>query len=279
MIPPIANKFVAGESIEEAINHAVEVNDRGLRTILNLLGEHYDQPERASEDKDEYLRLIELVSESVPHPCVSVKPTQLGLGIDDEVFRGNLLDILEIAAENEVFTWLDMEDHTTTEATIEAFEDFAPRFPDCVGVCLQANLRRTEDDLDRIANLPGKIRLVKGAYNEPKEISYREQSKVNRKYKQYIEFALEHLTGGVAVATHDPEIIEHAIECQRRYDTDFEFQMLMGVRVNEQVRLANQGFTVWQYAPFGNEWARYFYRRIRERKGNLWFALRAIFSN
>ncbi len=276
MIPPIANRFVAGENLEAAIDHAAGINDDGIGAIINLLGEHYDRTEPTREDRDAYLALLEAVADRDLVAVPSVKPSQLGLRIDEELFRDNLRPIVRAADGTDGFIWLDMEDHTTTDATIDAFETFATAYGGSIGLCLQSNLRRTRDDLERLADTPGKIRLVKGAYDEPAPIAYTTRQRVNEAYRRDIDFAFREFDGGIAVATHDPSMVDHAIEAHETHGTDFEFQMLMGVRRDEQHRLAAEGYDVWQYVPYGSKWASYFWRRIRERKENLLFALRAV---
>ncbi len=145
---------------------------------------------------------------------------------------------------------------------------------------MQANLKRTREDLARLAELPGKVRLVKGAYDEPAEIAYREKRRVDEAYREDLAFMFEAFDDGVAVGSHDPAMIEHAQELHAEFGTPYEVQMLMGVRESAQFDLAtNEDVTVYQYVPYGDKWFSYFYRRIRERKSNALFALRAILGN
>ena len=273
MIPPIANNFVAGESPAEALAHVASINDDGVSGILNLLGEHYD--DRADADADAYVELIEAIDAEGLDCCVSVKPSQIGLDLGDDVFRENVARIAAAGAERDVFVWIDMEDHETTDVTLDAYEDLAREHGGNVGVCVQANLKRTPDDLERLADVPGKVRLVKGAYDEPKAIAYRDKARVDEAYRDCLAYMFEHFDGGIAVGSHDPEMIAHAKRLHEEHGTDFEVQMLMGVRDDEQVDLAEE-YEVWQYIPYGDKWFSYFYRRVRERKENLLFALRAV---
>lgn len=277
MIPPIANRFVAGETTAAALESAKTRNQEGLGVILNLLGEHYDDPAAVGSDRDTYIQLVRRIDEMELDACISVKPTQLGLDIGEETFRARLEEILNEAAERQVFVWLDMEDHETTDATITAYEDFVEPYDGQLGLCLQANLKRTPDDLERLAGYPGKLRLVKGAYKEPKDISYRSSSRVDEAYRNLIDQAFEQCDDGVAIASHDDEMLEFAIERARETDVSYEIQMLMGVREDLQ-RALTEEHTVYQYIPYGNRWLSYFYRRMMERKENLLFGLRAIFG-
>ena len=276
MIPPIADRFVAGESAETALEHVGDLNRRGVKGIVNLLGEHYHEPEPAAEDRDVYLELVRQIDQQGVDACVSVKPSQMGIDVSEETFRENLSDIVSIASSRDVFVWVDMEDHTTTDVTLDAYEALVTEYDGGVGVCLQSNLKRTSDDLERVADLPGKIRIVKGAYDEPAELSYKKKDRVNEVYRSDIEYMFEHFEDGIAIGSHDPAMIEYAIDLHEEYGTPMEFQMLMGVRTDEQERLAREGYEVWQYAPFGSKWFSYFYRRARERKENLLFAARAV---
>ena len=275
MIPPIASRFVAGETPAEALSHVRDANDRGLKVILNLLGEHYAERGPADEDADAYCRLIEDIDREGLEACVSVKPSQLGLDVGVDVFRENLARVVENGTEHERFVWMDMEDRTATDATIDAFETFARQTDGGVGVCLQANLKRTAADVERLADVPGKIRLVKGAYNEPSEVAFRRIERVNRAFEERLEELFRRYVGTVAVGSHDPAMIDRARELHDEYGTPFEIQMLMGVREDAQVALAEE-CEVWQYVPYGDRWLSYFTRRVTERKENVLFALRAI---
>ncbi|WP_265108329.1 proline dehydrogenase family protein [Halosolutus halophilus] len=275
MIPPIANRFVAGESPAEALDHVRQLNERDRKAIVNLLGEHYDDRESVRADAAEYRSLAADIAAADLDACISIKPSQLGLDIGEDVFREELTEIVDTAAEEGVFVWIDMEDHTTTDATLDAFEDLAWKREGGVGVCVQANLKRTREDVKRLADVPGKVRFVKGAYDEPAALAYKDKATVNREYEALLEYAFEHFDDGIAVGSHDPAMIDRAIELHEEHGTDFEIQMLMGIREDAQDTLA-EDYEVWQYAPYGDRWKSYFYRRAMERKENLWFAVRAI---
>ncbi|ELZ03044.1 proline dehydrogenase family protein [Natrialba asiatica] len=289
MIPPIARRFVAGESPAEALDHVRRANRRNVKVIVNLLGEHYDDRDTVRNDAAEYRSLVADIAASDLDACISVKPSQLGLDLGEDVFREELETIVGTAADRGIFVWIDMEDHTTTDATLDAHEEFARKYSDGersasdlgsggtggVGVCVQANLKRTREDVKRLAGVPGKVRFVKGAYDEPADIAYTDSDRVNTEYEALLEFAFEHFDGGIAVGSHDPAMIERAIDLHEEYGTDFEFQMLRGVREDAQYELARE-YDMWQYAPYGSRWKSYFYRRVMERKENLWFALRAV---
>jgi proline dehydrogenase len=275
MIPPVANDFVAGETAAAAIEHARELEGRRIGTILNLLGEHYEDPADAAADTAVYANVVERLSAVDADACVSVKPSQIGLSVSEELFRENLASVVDVADEHGTFVWVDMEDHTTTDATLDAYEHHARGTDGNVGVCVQSNLKRTRGDLERLADLPGKVRLVKGAYDPPREIAYQGKDRVDRAYREDLEFMFDAFEGGIAVGSHDPSMIERARELHDAYGTGFEIQMLMGVREDAQTELARE-YPVYQYVPYGTKWFSYFYRRIRERRRNALFAVRAI---
>ncbi|EJN58021.1 proline dehydrogenase family protein [Halogranum rubrum] len=278
MIPPIASRFVAAETATESLDHVAKLNRDGIGGILNLLGEHYETQAAAEEDVSAYLDLIEQIGTTELKACISVKPSQIGLDAGDDVFTANLGRIIDHADEHDVFVWVDMEDRTTTDVTLDAYTKFATQYDGDVGLCVQANLKRTAEDLPRLADVPGKVRLVKGAYDEPSAVAYKQKAHVNQAYKQYLEYMFEHFDGGIAVGSHDPEMIEYAKDLHEVHGTDFEIQMLMGVREDAQRELAQAGYEVNQYIPYGDKWMSYFYRRIRERKENLVFAARAVLT-
>ncbi|WP_458186509.1 proline dehydrogenase family protein [Haladaptatus sp. NG-WS-4] len=273
MIPPIASNFVAGETPAEALEHAKELNQGNVSAIINLLGEHYDERQPADEDAETYVRLLEDIDRSDLSACVSVKPSQVGLDVGTHVFRENMERITDAA--DDTFVWIDMEDHTTTDATLDVYERLAREHEGGVGVCVQANLKRTKDDLERLSDVPGKVRLVKGAYDEPPAVAYKQKERVNAIYREYLAYMFQEFDGGVAVGSHDPAMIQYAKDLHEEYGTDFEIQMLMGVREDAQYELARD-YEVWQYVPYGDKWLSYFYRRVMERKENLLFAARAV---
>ena len=272
MIPPIASRFVAGETAAGAFEQARRLNERNVGAIVNRMGEHYGERGPADEDASAYQRLVEDIGASPLRACISVKPSQLGLAVGEAVFRENLDRVVTHAREHNVFVWVDMEDHTTTDATLDAFSALTAGD---MGVCLQANLKRTPDDLDRLADLPGKVRLVKGAYDEPTDVAHQRRERVNRAYRDLLVQAFRTFDDGVAVGSHDPAILEYAERLHEKYGTGFEIQMLMGVREETQFDLAEE-HEVWQYVPYGRRWYSYFSRRVVERRENLAFALRAV---
>jgi len=276
MIPPVARRFLAGETAAGALDHAARLDERGVGAILNLLGEHYTDRGDARADCRAYCRLVEDLARTDLRACLSVKPTQLGLDISESCFREHLDHVVTHAADRDVFVWLDMEDHTTTDATLDAFETQA-REHGSVGVCVQANRRRTGDDLDRLAGVPGKVRLVKGAYDPPADLAYQSRKRVDEAIADNLRQMFRAFEGGVALGSHDPDLVALAADLHARYGTPYEIQMLMGVRTGAQYDLANH-HDLWQYAPYGRRWLSYFYRRLTESSESALFALRALLS-
>jgi len=276
MLPPLARRFVAGESAAVALEHARQLDEDGVGTILNLLGEHYDERAPADEDAATYCQLLTDIATTNLRVVLSVKPTQLGLDVGERVFRENLAAVVERAHETGSFVWIDMEDHTTTDATLDAFEHHAREHGN-VGVCVQANLRRTREDLERLAPLPGKVRLVKGAYDPPTSIALQGDEAVDEAYRDHLAYMFEQFDGGIAVGSHDPAMLTEAATLHDENGTDYEIQMLMGVREAAQRDLARQR-DVWQYVPYGSRWLSYFYRRVSENVGNAKFVVRALLS-
>ncbi len=276
MILPIARRFVAGETIPEALEHTRTYNEDDVAIILNLLGEHYDNAAEAREDTDTYLTLIDDIADSGLDACISVKPSQIGLDVSADLFEEHYREIVAHAHERDAFVWCDMEDVDTTDDTLDVFEAVAEEYPWSVGQCIQSNLKRTHDDLERLVDVPGKIRIVKGAYDEPPSVAYTDKADVNEAYREDIEFLFENREQGVAIGSHDPEMIALAGRLADEHGTDYEIQMLTGVREDAQRDLAKQGVRVVQYAPYGKKWLSYFYRRVRERKENVLFAARAV---
>ncbi|MFB6157714.1 MAG: proline dehydrogenase family protein [Haloferacaceae archaeon] len=279
MLPPVADRFVAGETAATAIDHARALGEDGVGAVLNRLGEHHDDRAAAGADTVAYLDLLRDLEGSGLDAGISVKPSQLGLDVGEGVFREKYRRVVEAAAVRDRVVWCDMEDASTTDATLDAFEVMATAHPGTCGVCVQANLRRTREDVARLAGLPGKVRLVKGAYDEPASVAYTERAEVDESFRELLALLVADHDGGIAAGTHDPAMIEHARDLAEGADADVEFQMLMGVREDAQRALAARGYDVTQYVPYGPEWFPYLYRRVRERRENLGFALRAVLGS
>ena len=279
----IASRFVAGEKIEDAVGAVRRLNDHGMSASIDFLGEDVRTREAAIATRSEYLRLLDALGAAGVRSNVSVKLTALGLLVDRGLSIENLHDIVAYAADTQArrlldpFVRIDMEGSALTEATLQVFEQVFPASRN-VGVVLQAYLRRTPEDVERMIALQARVRLCKGAYKEPPEIALTEMPTIRRAFMRNAEALLER-GNYPAIATHD-EGIQNAVKLFARERSigkeRFEFQLLFGVRPDLQEGLADEGFNVRVYVPYGTHWAQYFYRRIRERRENALLALRAL---
>jgi len=271
-------RFIAGESAAEAIEAARALEARGFLVSLDLLGESVATMGEADAATRQYLAVIEQTVAAGVGRNISLKLTQLGLDVDRATAIDNLRRILDLAGRHEFFVRVDMESSLYTDATLDIFETVWNLGQRSVGVVLQSALRRSEDDLRRVNRLGGRVRLVKGAYKEPRQVAYQSKADVDA---AYLRLMRELLRDGVypAIATHDPAMIEstraRATELGLGRDR-FEFQMLYGVRRDLQASLLQDGYRVRVYIPFGREWFPYFMRRLGERPANVTFVVRSL---
>ncbi len=270
-------RFVAGETLDAALLVLARLRAAGLRTTVDVLGESVTSAEAATSAADRYLETLDALAARGLDANVSLKLTQMGLDVDPAVCRANLERILARAAERNAFVRIDMEDHTRTDATLELWR--ATRTVGASsGVVIQAALRRSSADVDRLIAERGRVRLCKGAYNEPAGVAFPTKPEVDASYAALMERLL--VEGEYpALATHDERLIARAVSIAQREAIGperFEFQMLYGIRRDLQERLAAQGWTVRVYVPYGTEWYPYFMRRLAERPANLLFLLRSL---
>ena len=273
-----ARRFIAGETVAEAIEAARAVEARGMAVTLDLLGESVTSLDGADAATRDYLAMIEAMIASGVGRNISLKLTQLGLDVDKASAIDNLRKILERAEPAGFFVRVDMENSPYTEVTLEIVETLWRHGSQHLGVVLQSALYRSEQDLQRINALGGRVRLVKGAYKEPKTVAYPKKADVDAAYARMLQTLI---TGGhdPAIATHDPAMIERARTIAREHHVTpdrFEFQMLYGVRRDLQAMLVRAGYRVRIYIPFGREWFPYFMRRLGERPANIMFVIRGI---
>jgi proline dehydrogenase len=281
----MASRFVAGDTLEDALAAARAVNQAGMSASLDYLGESVSSRQEAEQATDMVIRILEAIRAEGLNANVSVKPTQFGLDIDEEFCAGNIEQVLQRARElgdgaGEIFVRLDMESSAYTEATVAMVERLWGDGFQNTGTVLQSMLRRTPEDLDRMIELGSRIRLVKGAYKEPASAAYQDKADVDRMYVEEMKRLLEE-GNYPALATHDDAIIDQArrFVWEKGIDKDsFEFQMLYGVRRDLQTRLTEEGYRVRVYIPFGNSWYPYLMRRLAERPANLMFMAGSIFK-
>ncbi|HEU4571632.1 MAG TPA: proline dehydrogenase family protein [Candidatus Limnocylindrales bacterium] len=274
---PMVERFVAGETLDDALAALGRLSAAGLRTTVDVLGESVTSRALATAAADAYVRTIDALAEQGLERNVSLKLTQMGLEVDRDLCRANVERIFRRAAETGTFVRIDMEDHTKTDATLDVWRAVRDVNP-ASGVVVQAALRRTRDDVERLIAERARVRLCKGAYREPADVAYQERAEVDR---AYVELMTRLLRDGEypALATHDERIQRLAVEIARREGIGperFEFQMLYGVRRDLQARLARDGWTVRVYTPYGTEWYPYFMRRLAERPANVAFVLRTV---
>jgi proline dehydrogenase len=273
-----ARRFIAGETVDEAIAAARALEARGMLISLDLLGESVATLAAASAATRGYLDVIDAIIASGIERNISLKLTQLGLDVDRACTVDNLRKILETAGPAGFFVRIDMENSPYTEVTLDIFETLWGHGYDQLGIVLQSMLYRSEQDLARINALAARVRLVKGAYKESKAVAYPKKADVDASYERMMKVLL---TDGryPAIATHDPKMISVAREWARTHGVApdrFEFQMLYGVRRDLQAMLTKAGYRVRIYIPFGREWFPYFMRRLGERPANVMFVIRGI---
>lgn len=277
----VVRRFVAGESTADALAAARELAADGLMSTLDYLGEDTLDIAQAEFTRDEYLRVlqalkVEGLSETTE---VSVKLSALGQDIDAEASYNYAREICEAAAKADTTVTIDMEDHTRTDSTLEILARLRADFPE-TGAVLQSYLRRTEDDCKELSNDGSRVRLCKGAYKEPESVAYQGRLDVDRSYVRCIN-ALMAGEGYPMLATHDPRLVEIGIDRAKWFDRDqdsFEFQMLYGIRPEEQLRLAAEGYRVRCYVPYGDQWYGYLMRRLAEKPANVSFFARSLIS-
>ncbi len=273
----LVKRFVAGEDLETALAVLARLRDAGLRTTVDLLGESVDSASGAAAAADDYVRLLDALQERQLDGNVSLKLTQMGLDLDRDLCLRNVARVVERARDTGAFVRIDMEDHTRTDATLAIARELHARYGN-VGVVIQSYLRRSEADVEALIAERIRVRLCKGAYDEPASVAYATKAEVDESYLRLMERLLMEGTYP-GIATHDERIIEQARAFTARESIGpdrYEFQMLYGVRRDLQGALVADGLAVRVYVPFGTAWYPYFLRRLAERPANLLFLLRSI---
>jgi proline dehydrogenase len=273
-----ARRFIAGETVDEAIAAAREIQSTGLGVTLDYLGESVASIAEADAATRAYLGVIAQIAASGIERNISLKLTQLGLSIDRATAVDNLRRILDAGAAHDFFVRIDMEDSPFTAVTLDVFETMWQQGYRNAGVVLQSYLPRSENDAVRMNELGARVRLVKGAYKEPRGVAYQSKADVDAAYVRIMKVLLD---GGTypAIATHDPAMLDAARNYAREKEIApdrYEFQMLYGIRRDLQSALLAEGYRVRVYVPFGREWFPYFMRRLGERPANVGFVIRGI---
>lgn len=274
----VARRFVAGDHLDDALRAARELNRDGLGVTLDYLGESVDDRSTARRAAEAYVASLDAIETDEARSTISLKLTQLGLDIDRSFCEENLRRVLDRARSLDSFVRIDMEGSDHTEATLELFESVRDDYRGHVGAVVQSYLRRTEEDVRRLAALGAPVRLCKGAYDEPPGIAYQDPAEVDASFVRCLRILLE-AGAPTAVASHDERMVETALELMDELGMatgDVEFQMLYGVRRAFQKALAREGHPVRIYVPYGSEWYPYLMRRMAERPANLGLVLRAL---
>lgn len=275
----LTTRFVAGETIDEAVAAIQELISEGCSASFDHLNESVANPAEAEAEIKEYLQILNRIDETGINSNVSIKLTQFGLELDPELAYKNSHAVVEDAARRKNFVRVDMEGSNVTQLTIDVFKRLRAEFGlNDVGIVLQSYLRRTYADAQELVKLPARIRICKGAYNEPPEVAFPDKKDADENYVKVMQLLL---SSGIyhGIATHDPKMIEATIDFSQRQGIPkeaFEFQMLYGVRRDLQRQLAKDGYNLRVYVPYGKHWYPYFMRRLAERPANIWFILKNI---
>lgn len=283
----VARRFVAGEEIADAVAATRELNDKGMRVTLDYLGESVTNIYEAMDARDEILRLLRVIHDEDLKANVSIKLSQIGLKLDEQVALDNARIIVERARELGNRIRIDMEENEVVDATLDIYHALRYHFGlENVGVVIQAYLYRSEEDVRALIAEGTWIRLCKGAYMEPSEVAFPHKEDTDRNFVKLMQFLLsgEARQNGVfvGVATHDEQMIQATTEFASAQDInpkDFEFQMLYGIRRDLQASLVDQGYQMRVYVPYGTAWYPYFVRRLAERPANLWFFISNLIRN
>ena len=276
-----ALRFVAGETLDQAVAAIAALNKNGITATFDHLGENISTEAEAVAAADSYIEVLKRIVSSGIESNVSLKLTQMGMDISEELCFRNVARICECAKENDNFVRIDMESSAYTDRTLNVFRKLWHEFGyRNVGVVLQAYLYRTAKDVQEMNSLGARVRLCKGAYNEPESVAFPKKEDVDANYAKLTKMLL---TKGnyPGIATHDSRLIEYTkrfAEKRKIEPSRFEFQMLYGVRRKSQVELAQQGYNMRVYVPYGQEWYPYFMRRLAERPANVVFVVGNLFK-
>ena len=277
----MTTRFVAGEDVETTIQAIRELNAIGCTATFDHLNESVTTVAETEAEVREYKKILARIDETGIKSNVSIKLTQFGLGFDPELTYRNARQIVEEAARRGNFVRIDMEDSAVTQVTLDIFKRLRAEFDlNTVGIVLQSYLRRTYGDVQDVLKIPARIRICKGAYNEPPEVAFPDKKDVDENYVRCMKLMLK---SGVyhGIATHDEKMIEATTNFAKQEGIGketFEFQMLYGVRRDLQEKLAREGYGVRVYVPYGKTWYPYFMRRLAERPANVWFVLKNLFK-
>ncbi|MFO7299493.1 MAG: proline dehydrogenase family protein [Actinomycetes bacterium] len=271
----LARRFVAGDTLDEAVRAARTLNTEGFLVSLDLLGEEVHDAATARAAVDRYVECLDRIAAEGLDANISVKPTHLGLAVDPALAAESIDRLASRAREVGTTVTIDMEDSRYTEGTVAMYEE-AQKSHGNLGLAIQACMKRTPADLDRLIPLGGHIRLCKGAYLEPPEVALTTRKQVSVAYAAGLRKLMTSPEVKPAIATHDDELIELALDLAKERSEPYEFQMLYGVRPDLQRKIVAAGHPLRVYLPFGSQWYPYLTRRLAERPANTWFFFRAL---
>lgn len=274
-----AKKYIAGVTLQDGLNVVKKLNEQGILATMDVLGESITSKDEAIDSKNECIQVLDEISQNSLDSNLSVKPTQLGLGIDEEFCFEQVTEILDRAKSYNNFVRLDMEDSPFTDKTLNLYERLKERY-DNVGIVLQSYLKRTLHDIDKMNPLGTNYRLCKGIYVEPEEIAFKDRQLVRDNFMNSLEKMLDN-GNYVGIATHDDYLIDASIKMikEKNISNDkFEFQMLYGVRENVRDQINKMGYKVRIYVPFGEKWYAYSIRRLQENPQMAWYITKSLFT-
>lgn len=263
----VAKQWIAGDTINDALNAAQISYKNGMSAIINKLGEYHTSKNIIENTISEYKTVMDSFRKWQVSGAISVKPTQIGLMKSKKECLINLEILIKSAAKSQTFVWIDMESSDHIDETIQIYENLLARY-ERLGVAIQANMMRSQGDLADLLSIGGKIRLVKGAYRESSTVAFKSKEKVDQNYRRLMKMLFE--SGNeFGIATHDYTMISSAMTLAKKYEKKFEFQMLRGIRDELKPALIKKGFALSEYIPYGTNWLPYSIRRLKERKRNI----------
>ncbi|MCF8240813.1 MAG: proline dehydrogenase family protein [Melioribacteraceae bacterium] len=274
-----AKKYVAGETLEEAVNVVKDLNAKGIVATMDVLGESITTKEEAEKSKIEGLRVLNAINEHSLDANLSIKPTSLGLAIDKNFCYDQVLELVKKAKEYNNFVRIDMEDSPYTDLTIELYKRIRESY-DNVGIVVQSYLRRTYDDVTELNKMNANYRLCKGIYIEPEKIAYKDKQEVRDSYMKSLSKMLDD-GNYVGIATHDKYLIDESyklIEEKNIPKNKYEFQMLYGVTEHLRDQINSDGHKIRIYVPYGEQWYAYSMRRLQENPDIAWYITKSIFT-
>ena len=262
-----AKQWIAGDTIEDALKSAKNAYKNGRHAIINKLGEYHKTQSTIEKTILDYEQIIASFRKWKVRGAISVKPTQVGMSINQKTCLASFERLIDSASKSHVFVWIDMESSEHTDETMELYYALFSRY-ERLGIAIQANLKRSHQDIKDLVRQGGKIRIVKGAYRENAKIAYNTRKEVDENYLNIMKTLFKD-ANEFGIATHDSKLIDHAVELSKKYPKKFEFQLLKGIRDELKPDLVKQGFVISDYIPYGTNWLPYSIRRLRERKRNI----------